>query len=199
MDRTLGLAIATEIDSTLIVLIAMAGAAALFFGWVVVAYNRLVRHKNRLKEGWSGIDVQLKRRHDLIPNLVETVKGYADFERSVLDDLTRLRTRAQQDDDDSQQVENQISSRLRTLFAVAENYPQLQANQGFLDLQSQLGDVEDHLQKARRYYNGTTRDYNIRVQSFPSNVVASLFRFEPAEFFEVESAIERATPKVEFE
>ena len=167
--------------------------------WVIVAYNGLVRQRNFVREGWSGIDIQLKRRHDLIPNLVETVEGYADFERSVLNDVTEKRTRAMRDESvaDKQRDENALSGALRTLFAVAENYPDLKASGNFADLQRQLAEIEDVLQKARRYYNATVRDFNTRVESFPSNVIASLFGFQLAEFFEIDDR-ERAVPSVEF-
>ena len=172
--------------------------AALVVAWLVFSYNRLVRRRNLVKEGWSGIDVQLKRRHDLVPNLVETVRGYADFERSVLEDVTRLRSEAEggQAPGELVNTENALAGRIRTLFALAEDHPQLLANRSFLDLQKQLTEVEDHLQYARRYYNGAVRDLNIAVESFPSNLVAGVFRFRTAEFFEVESATDRAAPEV---
>ena len=174
--------------------------AILLGGWGIVAYNRLVRHANLVREAWSGIDVQLKRRHDLIPNLIETVKGYADFERDLLEEIAHLRTRALGDTaiEDRQNDENALTRSLKSLFAVAEAYPQLQANQSFLDLQEQLSEIEDSLQMARRYYSGTVRDYNISIESFPSNLIANLFRFQPAQFFEIETATERKVPEVEF-
>src|SRR5262249_9987531 len=145
---------------------------------------------------WSGIDVQLKRRHDVVPNLVEAVRSYAGFEKHLLEELTRLRaegraSRALQDG------ENALSAQLRGALAVAEAYPQLRANQSFLRLQEQLVEIEDQLQMARRYYNGTVRDYNTAAESFPSNLVASLFRFPLQEFFQVESAVERRVPEVQ--
>jgi LemA protein len=163
--------------------------------WTAVAFNRLVRGANLVREAWSGIDVQLKRRHDLVPNLVDVVQAHASFEKQVLEDLARLRaegqaTRALQD------RENALSTQIRALLAVAEAYPQLQANQSFLALQRQLAEIEDHLQMARRYYNGTVRDYNTTVESFPSNLVASRFGFAPREFFQIESAVERQVPQV---
>ena len=172
----------------------------LFCAIVVAIYNGLVRGRILVREGFSGIDVQLKRRHDLIPNLIHTVEGYADFERSVLDAVTRLRTQAMGDQSvaDKQRDENALSAALKTLFAVAENYPDLKANNSFLDLQKQLSGIEYDLQKARRYYNGTVRDFNTRVQSFPSNVVANMFSFHSEEFFELENLAEREVPKVEF-
>lgn len=171
------------------------GALVVLLGWVAVAFNRLVRHRNLVREAWSGIDVQLKRRHDLVPSLVESVRGHAAFERGVLEDVTRLRagqpaSRALQDG------ENALTSQLRGLLAVAEAYPQLRAGESFLTLQRQLAEVENHLQMARRYYNGTVRDYNTAVESFPSNLVAGVFGFALLEFFQVESAVERAVPEV---
>ena len=162
---------------------------------IALAFNRLVRHRNLVREAWSGIDVQLKRRHDLVPSLVESVRGHATFERGVLEDVTRLRggapaSRALQDG------ENALSAQLRGLLAVVEAYPQLRAGESFLGLQKRLAEVEDHLQMARRYYNGTVRDYNTVVESFPSNLVAGAFGFTLADFFQVESALERAVPEV---
>jgi LemA protein len=162
---------------------------------IALNFNRLVRHRNLVREAWSGIDVQLKRRHDLVPSLVESVRGHATFERGVLEDVTRLRggapaSRALQDG------ENALSAQLRGLLAVAEAYPQLRAGESFLELQKRLTEVENHLQMARRYYNGTVRDYNTVVESFPSNLVAGAFGFTLADFFQVESAVERAVPEV---
>jgi LemA protein len=162
---------------------------------IALSFNRLVRHRNLVREAWSGIDVQLKRRHDLVPSLVESVRGHATFERGVLEDVTRLRaaapaSRALQDG------ENALSAQLRGVLAVAEAYPQLRAGESFLDLQKRLADVENHLQMARRYYNGTVRDYNTAVESFPSNLVARAFGFTVEEFFQVESALERAVSEV---
>jgi LemA protein len=161
-------------------------------------YNGLVRGRILVREGFSGIDVQLKRRHNLIPNLISTVEGYADFERRVLDDVTRLRTQAIGDESiaDKQRDESALSGALRTLFAVAEGYPDLKTSANFLDLQQQLATIEDELQKARRYYNGTVRDFNTRVESFPSNLVAGMFGFQVFEFFELESLADRELPKV---
>lgn len=167
---------------------------------IIAIYNSMVGGRILVREGFSGIDVQLKRRHNLIPNLVKTVEGYADFERGVLDDVTRLRTQAMGDQsvDEKQRDENALSGALRNLLAVAENYPELKANTNFLDLQQNLADIEDALQKARRYYNGTVRDYNTRVQTFPSNLIARAFGFRNEEFFEMENESERAVTDVEF-
>jgi LemA protein len=169
--------------------------------WVVVAYNRLVRRRNLVAEGYSGIDVQLKRRHDLVPNLVACVKGYAGFERSLLEDITRLRTAAGADTaiGDRKTHENALTDRLKTLFALAEAYPDLKANKNFAQLSTQLVEIEDGLQYARRYYNGTVRDYNIAVESFPSRLVAGAFGYQGAEFFEVETVNEREAPSVRFD
>jgi LemA protein len=162
-------------------------------------FNQLVRRRTSVKEAWSGIQVQLKRRYDLIPNLVETVKGYRQHERDVLEQVTLARTRCL----DAQGVKAQasaeqgLSQALKSLFAVSENYPDLKANVNFVELQKQLADVEEQLQMARRYYNGTVRDYNIAVQSFPGMLIAGLFSFSSAEFFE--GAPEEAqTPRVQF-
>ena len=176
--------------------IVLAGLVLLLILWFIAAYNGLIRRRNQVQESWAQIDVQLKRRHDLIPNLVKTVKAYADFERSVLNDVTRLRTRAIDDQTvgDKQRNENALSGALRSLFAVAENYPDLKANTNFLELQQQLSEIEDVLQKSRRYYNGTVRNYNTRVQTIPSNLVAGLFGFGNEEFFEMDNETERAVP-----
>jgi LemA protein len=171
-------------------------AALAVLVWTVLAFNRLVRGANLVREAWSGIDVQLKRRHDLVPTLVEVVRSYASFEKHLLEDVTRLRaegraTRALQDG------ENALSAQLRGVFTVAEAYPQLLANKSFLRLQEQLAEIEDQLQMARRYYNGTVRDYNTAAESFPSNLVASVLGFGLQEFFQVESAVERRVPEVQ--
>ena len=162
---------------------------------VVLAYNRLVRCRNLVREGFSGIDVQLKRRHELVPQLVACVQGYSDFERSLLEDLTRARTvtdnMAKLSDEESR-----LTGSLRSFFALAEAYPDLKAGANFRQLSEQLVGVEDALQYARRYYNGAVRDLNIAVESFPSNLVAGLFGFRPEAFFEVESVAERAAPHV---
>jgi len=168
------------------------------FLWVLCAFNRLVRHANLVREAWSGIDVQLKRRHDLVPSLVDVVKAHAGFERGVLEEITRLRSGAQSQraSADLQDRENVLTARLKSVLAVAEAYPELRASRSYLDLQTQLADVEDQLQMARRYYNGAVRDYNIAVESFPSNLVAVVFRFPLESFFQVEAATERQVPKV---
>jgi LemA protein len=168
--------------------------------WAVAIFNKLVKNRNLVLEGWSGIDVQLKRRYDLIPNLVETVKGYAGHEKEVLAKVVELRNSAAQAQTVSEKapIENMLTQTLRQLFALAEAYPDLKANQNFLDLQGQLSEIEEQIQFARRYYNGTARDMNILVQSFPSNLIARSFGFNEADYFEIELTTERETPKVEF-
>jgi LemA protein len=176
------------------------GLAVVLFLGAVVIYNRLVTNKNMVAEGWSGIDVQLKRRTDLIPNLIEAVKGYMGHERGVLEKVTELRHQslAAEGVGDKAKVEGALGAALGNLFAVAENYPDLKASQNFLELQKSLADIEDQIQLARRYYNGAARNFNILIQSFPSNLVAGTFHFTPVEYFEIEDAAERAAPKVSF-
>lgn len=152
--------------------------------WLILSFNSLVRVRNRAQEAYSDIDVQLKRRYDLIPNLVESVKGYMKHEASVFENVTEARSHAMQATGAAKAgAENQLSGALKSLFAVAENYPQLKANENFLDLQSQLTDTEDKIQAARRFYNGMVRDLNTKIQSFPSNLIAGVFGFKPMEFF----------------
>ncbi|OGZ18307.1 MAG: hypothetical protein A2V72_00890 [Candidatus Nealsonbacteria bacterium RBG_13_37_56] len=167
--------------------------------WAIFVYNGFVSLRNRAKEAWSDIDVQLKRRYDLIPNLVETVKGYASHERQVLEKVTEARTRAMgaQTVQEHAEAENMLSSTLKTLFAVVENYPQLQAAGNFLELQRELRDTEDKIQAARRFYNGNVRDLNIKIERFPESTVAGIFGFQKMEFFEI--LIEEKEPvKVSF-
>ena len=172
----------------------------LIAAWLVWTYNRFIRHKNNVREAWSGIDVQLKRRHNLIPNVIQTVKGYLTHEQGTLDSLTRLRTGTGDEESVSKiaQHESNLSRAIGGILAVAEGYPDLKANTGFLDLQQKLHETEEQVQLARRYYNGTVRDWNVLVESFPSNLIAGIFRFKLAEYFEIELATERALPKVEF-
>jgi LemA protein len=171
-----------------------------FFLLGVTQYNRLVRSRQMAQEGLSGIDVQLKRRADLIPNLLETVKGYMGHERQVLEKVTELRTRSLQADSVAEkgQVEGMLTQALRNLFAVAENYPDLKASQNFLELQKSLADIEEQLQLSRRYYNGAARNLNILVGSFPSNIVARMFGFTAVDYFELEDRADRAVPRVSF-
>lgn len=176
------------------------GLTVLLVLWVVAIFNRLVKNRNLVLEGWSGIDVQLKRRYDLIPNIVETVKGYAKHEEGVLSKVVELRNSAgkAQTAAEKAPIENMLTQTLRQLFALAEAYPDLKANQNFLDLQGQLSGIEEQIQFARRYYNGAARDMNILVESFPSNMIARSFGFKEAEYFEIELATEREAPKVQF-
>ena len=171
--------------------------------YAIVIYNGLVKARQMVREAWSGIDVQLKRRADLIPNLLETVKGYASHEKDTLAEVTQMRTRAQgvpEGDVAGRAVaEGMLSQALGKLFAVAEDYPDLKANENFRDLQESLDKMETEIQMARRYYNGAARDLNVRVESFPSNLVANTFKFEQADYFEIENDADRAVPKVDFE
>jgi LemA protein len=175
-----------------IIVVVLAGAIFLF--------NRLTRYRYLVREAWSGIDVQLKRRHDLIPNIVEAVKGYERYERSLLPDIAKVRAQlgSARSVREKGEVENDLSRSLKGVFALVEAYPDLKANQSFLDLQRNLTEIEDQIQLARRYYNGTVREYNILVESFPGNLAASLFHFTRADFFEIEYATERQTPDVKF-
>ena len=168
--------------------------------WAVAIFNRLVKNRNLVMEGWSGIDVQLKRRYDLIPNLVETVKGYAKHEAGTLEKVVEMRNQAGQARTAAEKapLETALTGMLRQVFALAEAYPDLKANQNFLDLQGRLTEIEEQIQFARRYYNGAARDMNILVQSFPSNIVANAFGFHPADYFEIELATEREAPRVQF-
>ncbi len=155
--------------------------------WFVAVYNGLIKFKNRVDEAWSDIGVQLKRRYDLIPNLVNTVKGYATHEKDLLENVTKARTEAMgaQNPKDSAQKENMLSDTLKSLFAVSENYPDLKANQNFLELQRELTDTEDKIQASRRFYNGNVRDFNTKVQVFPTNLIAGMLNFKDYDFFEV--------------
>lgn len=163
-------------------------------------YNKLVSLKNQVEEAWSDIEAQLKRRHNLIPNLVSTVKGYASHERATLDSVTQARTAAMAAETPAQHAaaENALSSTLKTLFAVSENYPDLKANANFLELQRELSDTEDKILASRRFYNTTVRDLNTAVESVPTNIIANLFSFKKREFFELEDEAARAVPKVDF-
>ncbi len=177
-----------------------AGALAVLVLWIIITYNRFVALRNMLREAWSGIDVQLKRRYDLIPNLVETVKGYASHEKKLMEEISSLRSRCMSAEgpDAKLDAENELSLGLRKLIAVAEAYPQLRASENFSGLQNSLNEIEDQIQLARRYYNGTARDFNILLESFPSSLVGKKFSFQTATFFEIESALERQTPQVRF-
>lgn len=181
----------------LIVVLVLAGLAVLILAGM---YNSLVQLRVRTESAWSDIDVQLKRRHDLIPNLVETVKGYAAHEKGTFENIAKFRSMAMQATSpaDKAQAEGQLSTALKSLFAVAESYPQLQASQEFTELQNSLNSIEDNIQNARRYYNAVVRDYNTRVQSFPTNILAGMFGFQTRQFFEMESAADRENVAVKF-
>ena len=168
--------------------------------YLVSVYNSLIKNRNLVEEGWSGIETQLKRRANLIPNLVETVKGYASHEREALEAVTILRTQAMSTSDIGERgkKEGELTAALGRLFAVAEAYPDLKANENFIGLQQDLSDTEDQVQLARRYYNGTARNMNVLVESFPSNLVANYFTFVKAKFFEIEDDQDRAVPQVSF-
>jgi len=171
-------------------------------GYAIVIYNSLVSNRQMVREGWSGIDVQLKRRTDLIPNLMETVKGYMAHERETLDAVVNARAKAtsaaSSGPEARAKAEGELSAALGRLLAIAEAYPDLKANTTFLEFQTALQQVEDEIQMSRRYYNGAVRNLNIQVESFPSNLVANAFKFEQAEYFELENEAERAVPQVKF-
>ena len=159
-------------------------------------YNRLIRKRNLVSEAWAGIDVQLQKRFELVPNLVQTVKGYTAHESSVFEEMAQIRTTGQTDVNACAKQETALSRSLGRLFALAEDYPDLKASDGFQQLHKSLIEVEDHLQFARRYYNGAVRDNNNLVESFPSNIIARIFSFKQAEFFEIELASQRSAPNV---
>jgi LemA protein len=182
---------------TLIIILAVI-VLAIFF--VIGLYNSLVQLRVRADSAWSDIDIQLKRRHDLIPNIVETVKGYAAHEKGTFENIAKWRSAAMSASGpaDVAQAENQLTGALRQLFAVAEAYPQLRASEQFTSLTQSLQEVEDALQNARRYYNAVVRDYNTRLQSFPANTFAGALGFQPKQFFELSSPQEREVPQVKF-
>ncbi|MBP6857718.1 MAG: LemA family protein [Candidatus Pacebacteria bacterium] len=161
--------------------------AAVLVGWFVLTYNSFIKGKNQFTEAWADIEVQMKRRYDLIPNLVNTVKGYATHESSVFEKVTEARSNAMQAGSTAEhaQAENMLSGALKSLFAVSEAYPDLKANTNFLELQRELSDTENKIQAARRFYNGTVKDFNTKVESVPSNIVAKMFSFKQAEFFDL--------------
>ena len=175
------------------VLVILAIMLLVAIAWI---YNRLVRNRNLVNEAWAGIDVQLQKRAELVPNLVATVRGYTQHESSVLEDVAHIRGSAQAVEDRAR-AESVLSRSLGKLFALAEDYPDLKASEGFQQLHASLVEIEDHLQYARRYYNGAVRDNNNLVESFPSNIIAGIFRFTEAEFFEIELASQRVVPDVE--
>jgi len=183
--------------TTLLVLVLIAG---LIFTAVIGIYNRLVRLRNGTENAWSDIDVQLKRRHDLVPNVVETVKGYASHEQKTLTQVTEARSRAMsaKGPENRAAAEGDLTRVLTNLFALSEAYPQLRANENFLSLQKELSAIEEAIQNARRYYNAIVRDLNVSIETFPSNLIASTFGFDKKEYFELDSTAERSVPAVSF-
>ena len=181
------------------ILIILIVAVAILVFWAIGVYNSLVKKRNRVQNGWHQIDVQLKRRVDLIPNLVETVKGYAAHEKQVLENVTAARSAVMsaQGPAEASKANNMLSDTLKSLFAVVENYPELKANQNFLKLQEELTTTENKIAFARQFYNDVVMDFNNRIQMFPSNVVAGMFAFKAAEFYAVPES-EREAPKVKF-
>ena len=175
------------------------GVAVALIGYFIYAYNSLIRKRNLVAEGWSGIDVQLRRRADLIPNLVETVKGYAAHEDRLFRELADLRAKSMSSSSVKEQsaVGQAMSAAIGRVFAIAEAYPELKADRNFRDLQDRLAEVEDELQLSRRYYNGAVRNLNTMIESFPSNLIADAFRFEKAEFFDIGDEAARQAPRVE--
>lgn len=176
------------------------GLVVLFLLWLIAAYNGLVRLKNQTDEAWSDIDVQLKRRYDLIPNLVETVKGYATHEREAFENVTKARSAAMsaQGPAAKGEAENMLTGALKSVFAIAEAYPELKASQNFAKLQDELSDTENKVQAARRFYNGNVRDLNTKIESFPTNMFAKSLGFGKREFFAIENEAEKQPVKVQF-
>ena len=187
-------------NTLLIVLAVLGGLLVVVAGWLIGIYNGLITLKNRVDEAWSDIDVQLKRRYDLIPNLVATVKGYAQHEAGTLEKVVEARSAAMGANtaEEHAAAENMLSGTLKSLFALAEAYPDLKANQNFLQLQNELRDAEDKIQAARRFYNANVRDFNTRIQVFPNNLVAARLSFKKYGFFEIANAVEREAVKVQF-
>ena len=183
-------------NSTLIIL----GVVAVIAGAFIAIYNGFITLINRSKEAWADIDVQLKRRYDLIPNLVEVVKGYAVHEKGVFEKVTEARSKAMQAQTlkEKGEAENILSGTLKSLFAVSENYPELKASVNFLELQRELTDTEDKIQAARRFYNGNVRDLNIKVEAFPSNIIAGMFKFQKMDLFEIANKEEKEPVQVKF-
>ncbi len=177
------------------------GIVALIVIVAIVSYNRFVSQRNLIRDSWANIDTELRRRYDLIPNLIETVKGYAAHEKETLENVTKARAMAvaAQDPEAAAQADNILTAALRQLFAVSENYPNLKANENFLQLQNELANTEDRIQTSRRFYNANVRDYNRRVQSFPSMIIAKFGKFTAEKFFEIDEAMREAgPPKVDF-
>lgn len=189
------------IAATAVLIAAFLGICLLIVLAGIALYNRLVRLRTTVQSSWSDISVQMKKRYDLVPNLVETVKGYAAHEKSLFEKVTQARSMAMQamKPGDKAKAENMFAETLKSLFAVAEAYPDLKANTNFLQLQTQLKEIEDSIEYSRRYYNAVVRDYNIATETFPSNIIASQFKFEKEEFFELEEpALERKPVRVSF-
>ena len=181
-------------------LIVVLAVVVLIILWLIGVYNSLIRLRNRVKEAWSDIDVQLKRRYDLIPNLVETVKGYMKHEEGVLTKVTEARASAMNAKgiEEKGKAENMLSETLKSLFAVAESYPDLKASQNFLQLQDEISDTENKIQAARRFYNGQVRDFNTKIEVFPNNLVAGMLKFKAWDFFEIENEKEKENVEVKF-
>jgi LemA protein len=184
----------------MVILYVVIAVIAVIILWIIGVYNSLIRSKNRVDEAWSDIDVQLKRRYDLIPNLVETVKGYADHEKEVFQKVTEARAAAMQAKgmEEKGKAENMLSNTLKSLFAVSEAYPELKASENFLKLQDELSDTENKIQASRRFYNTNVRDFNTKIQQFPTTVIAGMLGFKSRDFFQVEDEKEREAVKVQF-
>ncbi len=185
----------------MVAMLIIVGIFLVIISFVIVTYNKLIRLKNTVRSSWSDVDVQLKKRYDLVPNLIETVKGYASHERSVFEKVTQARSNAMRASSpaDKARAENALTDTLKTLFALSEAYPELKANANFMQLQSQLKELEDNIEYSRRYYNAVVRDFNILIESFPSNIIASMFNFKQEEFFALEAPEEERKPvKVNF-
>src|ERR1700748_3751301 len=181
------------------ILFILIGVAVLVVLWAILSYNGLVSKRAMVAEGWAGIDAQLKRRADLIPNLVETVKGYATHERETFDEITKMRTATgSQDPAQRAQSESAITAAIGKVMSVAEAYPDLKASANFQSLQNDLSNIEDQIQLARRYYNGAVRNYNVAVQQFPSNIIAGMGGFTAAQCFQLDNPADRNAPKVSF-
>lgn len=179
------------------------GVVVLVILWVIAVYNGLITLRNRVKEAWSDISVQLKRRYDLIPNLIETVKGYSKFEKSVLTDVTKARTEAMSAKgvEEKGKAENMLTDALKTIFAVAESYPDLKASANYLELQDELSDTENKIEASRRFYNGQVRDFNTKLETFPTSIIGNQLKFTSQPFFEMEgeeAKIAKDAPKVDF-
>jgi LemA protein len=182
------------------IMLIVVAAGVLLGAWLVAVFNSLVTLRNRVQEAWSDIDVQLKRRYDLIPNLVETVKGYATHERETMEKVIAARAAAMGAGGAQAraEAENILTGTLKSLFAITENYPDLKASQNFLQLQDDLKDAEDKIQASRRFYNGNVRDFNIKIEVFPNNLIANRLQFKKYEFFEIGNAAEREVVQVKF-